>query len=205
MRTLLLIGFFACLYLHFQEKDAEVQQLDSLSTKLSASSKLTSPAKMPSAVTHIQSEHIETEELTAEEIQAVELNGSETYDEDDLSQLPWDDIEEGWKTHLKDFLVSVEPEKAEEMFAAYLEEKKKYVERVDFSESETGVAQVSPASVSEPVVESEGKEGELERIHNENLKDIFGGHHSQVEALHKEYVESVQYLNRSSVKFSISL
>jgi len=182
-----------------------VQQLDTLSTKLSSSRKLTSQSKMPSAVTHIQSEQVETEELTAEEISTAELNETEAYGEDDLSQLPWDDIEEGWKTHLKDFLVSVEPEKAEEMFAAYLEEKKKYVERVDFSESETGVAKETPAAVSEPVVESEGKEGELERIHNENLKDIFGGHHSQVESLHKEYVDSVQYLNRSSVKFSISL
>jgi hypothetical protein len=126
------------------------------------------------------------------------------YDEDDLSQLPWDDIEEGWKTNLKEFLVSVDPEKAEDMLNAYLEEKKKYVERVDFTD-ETPVEEGAAVAATDPLAESDAKEGELERMHTENLKEIFGDHYSQVQALHQEYVDSVQYLNRSSVKFSISL
>ena len=127
---------------------------------------------------------------------------TEEFDEDDLSQLPWDDIEEGWKTHLKEFLVSVDPEKAEDMYSAYLEEKKKYVERVDFTDQDEAV---ETAASSEPLVEHDANEGELERTHTENLKEIFGDNYSKVESLHQEYVESVQYLNRSSVKFSISL
>lgn len=121
----------------------------------------------------------------------------EEYDDDDLSQLPWDDIEEGWKTHLKEFLTNADPEKAEEMFAAYLEEKKKYVERVDFTDGE--------GTQSDLTVEEDGKEGELERVHSENLREIFGDNYSKIQSLHQEYVDSVQYLNRSSVKFSISL
>ncbi|MBA2405425.1 MAG: hypothetical protein H0V66_11685, partial [Bdellovibrionales bacterium] len=124
------------------------------------------------------------------------------YDEDDLSQLPWDDIEEGWKTNLKEFLVSVDPEKADEMFQAYMEEKKKYVERVDFTDQDNTSADA--AASSEAVTEN-GKEDELEQMHTENLKGIFGDHYSSVQSLHQEYVDSVQYLNRSSVKFSISL
>lgn len=123
--------------------------------------------------------------------------------DDEMTALPWDDIDEGWKSQLKEYLVSIDPEKGEEMFSAYLEEKKKYVERVDFSDSETGVSE--DLSAADAVVEQDSKEGELERIHLQNLKDIFGDHFSQVEALHKEYVESIQYLNRSSQKFSVTL
>ena len=92
--------------------------------------------------------------------------------------------------------------KAEDMYSAYLEEKKKYVERVDFTDQDEAV---ETAASSEPLVEHDANEGELERTHTENLKEIFGDNYSKVESLHQEYVESVQYLNRSSVKFSISL
>lgn len=206
MRTLILIGFFACLYLHFQKQDAVVEQLDVLSTKQAALKKMPQPKVELPTITHIQTP---TQDNTSNDsVQMITEADVEDYQEDDLSQLPWDDIEEGWKTHLKDYLTSVEPEKADEMFSAYMEEKKKYVERVDFSDSETGVtedASVAATASSDPLVEHDGKEGDLERSHQDNLKEIFGDHYSQIESLHKEYVDSVQYLNRSSVKFSISL
>ena len=91
------------------------------------------------------------------------------------------------------------------MFSAYMEEKKKYVERVDFSDRENGASEQLTPSTEDPLAETDSKEGDLERSHNDNLKEIFGNHYSQVESLHKEYVDSVQYLNRSPVKFSISL
>ena len=200
MRALIILSFFACIYLHFQSRKAEVQHLDTLSTKQSSiknivSQKVQLPSisdnKLPSNVpvrSHFESS--DDDQFIAEG------DAQESYDEDDLSQLPWDDIEEGWKTHLKEFLVNADPEKADDMFNAYMEEKKKYVERVDFTDQD-GTAGVEPA------IEEDGKEGELERLHAENLKDIFGDNYSKVESLHQEYVESVQYLNRSSVKLSI--
>lgn len=207
MRTLILIGFFACLYLHFQKQDAVVEQLDVLSTKQSALKKMEQPKVELPAITHIQTPTQNNENNDSVQM-ITDADVGEEYSEDDLSQLPWDDIEEGWKTHLKDYLVSVDPEKAEEMFSAYMEEKKKYVERVDFSDAESGVTEdaSAPATASsDPLVEHEGKEGDLESSHTANLKEIFGDHYSHIESLHKEYVDSVQYLNRSSVKFSISL
>ena len=177
-----------------------------LSTKQAALKKMPQPKVELPTITHIQTP---TQDNTSNDsVQMITEADVEDYQEDDLSQLPWDDIEEGWKTHLKDYLTSVEPEKADEMFSAYMEEKKKYVERVDFSDSETGVtedASVAATASSDPLVEHDGKEGDLERSHQDNLKEIFGDHYSQIESLHKEYVDSVQYLNRSSVKFSISL
>ena len=202
MRTLIILSFFGCIYLHFQSRKAEVQHLDTLSTKQSSiknivSQKVQLPSISDNKVT--SNNPVSSNFDSSDDDQFIaEGDAQESYDEDDLSQLPWDDIEEGWKTHLKEFLVNADPEKADDMFNAYMEEKKKYVERVDFTDQD-GTAGVEPA------IEEDGKEGELERLHAENLKDIFGDNYSKVESLHQEYVESVQYLNRSSVKFSISL
>jgi hypothetical protein len=125
-----------------------------------------------------------------------EMSEDDIYEED-VTQLPWEDIEAGWKTHLKEFLTGLDPDKAEEMFTAYLEEKKKYLEKVEFSDK----------SISDPQTgtDTEAELSDFDRLHVENLREIFGEHYSQVESIHKDYVDSVQYLNRSQVKFSISL
>ena len=181
-----------------------VEQLDVLSTKQAALKKMDQPKVELPTITHIQTPTQDND--NNDSVQMIsEADVASEYSEDDLSQLPWDDIEEGWKTHLKDYLVSVDPEKAEAMFSAYMEEKKKYVERVDFSDAEAGVTEDSTTVSSDPLIEQDGKEGDLESSHQANLKEIFGDHFNHIESLHKEYVESVQYLNRSSVKFSISL
>jgi hypothetical protein len=204
MKALLILGFIGCIYLHFKSQGNEVLQLDSLSTKQSAiKNQYKNKDRLP-AISIVQKNTpspsvASTGFVPSEDDQMItEADVQQDYDEDDLSQLPWDDIEEGWKTHLKEFLVSVDPEKADEIFTAYMEEKKKYVERVDFTDQDV-------SENSAPIVEDDAKEGELERLHAENLKEIFGDNYSKVESLHQEYVDSVQYLNRSSVKFSISL
>ncbi len=178
-------------------------QLDSLSYKQSSIKKIAAPkVELPADTLLSQTLPASGFVESDNDPMITQADVTEEFDEDDLSQLPWDDIEEGWKTHLKEFLVSVDPEKAEEMYSAYLEEKKKYVERVDFTDQDGAIEN---AASSDPLVEHDANEGELERTHNENLKEIFGDNYSKVESLHQEYVESVQYLNRSSVKFSISL
>ena len=207
MRATLLIIFFVCIYLHFQTINSKEAEVDVLSTKQASIQK--GPAvksALPSMATQAlvansvdSSQEIETDELIAD------AEVGEEFDEDDLSQLPWDDIEEGWKNHLKEFLVSVDPDKAEEMYNAYMEEKKKYVERVDFTDRDSSLSEELATNSNDPLIENDLKEGHLERGHLDNLREIFGSHYSQVETLHKDYVESVQYLNRSPVKFSISL
>jgi len=195
MRHLVLLSFFICLYLHFQNSSSESQQSDSLSTQQASIAKVVpKPAKLPTIVTISDRSSKNAVQKADERVAVNEIH--QDYDEDDLSQLPWDDIEEGWKIQLKEFLVSIDPLKADDMFNAYLEEKKKYVERIDFSDQETA---------PEAFVEHDADQGEVERMHGENLKDIFGEHYSQVEFLHRDYVDSVQYLNRTTVKFTISL
>jgi hypothetical protein len=208
MRAVLLISFFSCIFLHFKSQNADPSHVDSINVRQSSVKKVSAAKAALPSLAEVASETpialAQADEDQAQLISDAELEEDE-YDDEDLTQLPWDDIEEGWKTHLKEFLTSVDPDKAEDMYSAYMEEKKKYIERVDFSERDNGVAEDLAASTDGPVVENDVKTGELERMHGENLKEIFGDHYSQVESLHKEYVDSVQYLNRSSVKFSISL
>lgn len=199
MKTLLLIGFFACLYLHFQKQDAVVEQLDVLSTKQAAVKKMPMPRIERPAITHIQTPASEAIAGTQSDEDTITDEDLAMSDENPEFQIPWDEVEEGWKTNLKEYLVSVDPDKAEEMFASYMEEKKKYVERVDFSDSQAGAS-----DDPEALVENDGKESDMQSAHLDNLRDIFGSHYTAVEALHKEYVDSVQYLNRDSQKFSIS-
>jgi hypothetical protein len=203
MRTLVILSLVACIYLHFRSREAELVQLDSLSFKQSSIKKISLPQiKLPSVAESTMTLPVSGFVESDNDPMFTQADVTEEFDEDDLSQLPWDDIEEGWKNHLKEFLVSVDPEKAEDMYSAYLEEKKKYVERVDFTDQDGAVEN---EAISDPLVEHDANEGELERTHKENLKEIFGDNYSKVESLHQEYVESVQYLNHSSVKFSISL
>jgi len=200
----LLFAFFACICFHFYTRP-RVEQSDVIQTRqssirrLAPTSKISPPAStrliVESEVRNSPEKSMESETISEEDLAHLESD-------DEITSLPWDDIDEGWKNQLKEYLTSVDPEKGEEMFQAYLEEKKKYVERVDFSDSDSTITEDTSADA---IIEDDQKEGELERIHVQNLKDIFGDHFPQVESLHKEYVESIQYLNRSSTKFSVTL
>ncbi len=205
MRNGLLIIFVLCLYFHYQSRKNTVVEEDSINLKQSA---VRSPAIAPKkSIQNIQDTQPATQ-LVESSQENIALNESEVMNESDFSeedesydedvtQLPWEDIEAGWKTQLKEFLVGIDPDKAEEMFTAYLEEKKKYLEKVEFSDKSISTHGDSSDSESELT--------EFDQSHKENLREIFGEHFSQVESIHKDYVDSVQYLNRSQAKFSISL
>ncbi len=208
MRAALLFLFFVCIFLHFKSKAPKTVEHDVINTSQAAFKKFpTTSTRLPATqeksdivTLPTTSADIDTSSLIAD----ADVEAEEEYDEEDLTQLPFEDIEDGWKNNLKEYLTGVNPEKADEMYTSYMEEKKKYMERVDFSERETTVAD-DLAKTDEAIQDTENKVLELERNHIENLKEIFGDHYTQVENLHKEYVESVQYMNRSPVKFSISL
>jgi hypothetical protein len=205
MRNGLLIIFVLCLYFHFQSRKDKIVEEDSINLKQSA---VRSPDLAPKrSLQNIQDSQPATH-LVESSQENIALNENELINESDLSeedesydedvtQLPWEDIEAGWKTHLKEFLVGIDPEKADEMFTAYLEEKKKYLEKVEFSDK--GISGHGDLS------DSESELTEFDQSHKENLREIFGDYYSQVESIHKDYVDSVQYLNRSQAKFSISL
>ena len=201
MKYFLLMGFFLCLFLHF--RTSGTVEHDSLNTAQAAIKKASPAAPAIQRIAEAKKQP-QSEEVVAEsEEQSAEAEEPSFVAESDYA-IPWDEIEEGWKNELKAFLLEVDPEGGEEMFNAYLEEKKKFAERVDTSERSVETTD-GEASRSLAVVEYDARSEEIERSHQDNLKDIFGDHYSAIKSLHSDYVESVQYLNRSDVQFSISL
>ena len=90
MRTLLILGFIGCIYLHFKSKGPELQHHDSLSTKQSAIKNLgKNKIKLP-AISHVQNNSpspASTGFVPSENDQIItEADVQPDYDEDDLSQ-----------------------------------------------------------------------------------------------------------------------
>jgi hypothetical protein len=203
MKYLVLMGFFLCLYLHFYFGGSV--EHDSLNTTQAAIQKdLPKVSTALKKVSHAPSTLVTNEASVTNEEESISPADEPSFVAESDYAIPWDEVEEGWKTELKAYLLEVDPEGGEDMFNAYLEEKKKFAERVDTSERSVETAD-GEASRSLAVVEYDARSEEIERAHQDNLKDIFGEHYSAIKSLHSDYVESVQYLNRSDVQFSISL
>jgi hypothetical protein len=116
---------------------------------------------------------------------------------DEEFNIPWKEIEEGWRAELKDYLVKNDPDNAEEIFNAYLKEK---------DASVRGPALVGAAEENaEGAIVEYSDNASTEDRKAERLQELLGDHYNGIKALHKEYVESIQYLNNSEVKFSIAL
>jgi hypothetical protein len=195
MKKLLLIGFFTAIYLHMQGTSVPSQS-DEVELKQSSidrtrpeikSSSITEQDTTQPTVAPVEEEYSSATNFISED----EMNQIEA--EAEMTSLPWDEIDEGWKSQLKEYLFSVDPERAQEMFEAYLREKSKYVDQVDFTASDS------------QDTEDETRDKEREQLHRNILQEIFGEYFPDIEALHSEYVESIQYLNRSGVKFSVTL
>jgi len=207
MRTLLGLGIFICLFLHFNKREEKITKIDSLSMKQSAAKVIPDKTTPAAPVVKVVEPKIEVQKTAKKNNfpEETELD-TEEYTAEDMAQIPWAEIEEGWRNHLKEFLLSADPYKGEEIFSAYLGATQKYSQRVDYVEDEDMTFVEEDSSVqADPLVGLDDNSYDPEASHTNTLKDIFGDLYPQVEALHKEYVESIQYLNRSSAEISISL
>lgn len=97
-------------------------------------------------------------------------------------EVAWDEINTAWQSELKDYLFSVDPENAEQMFEAYVKAGSNYRE--------------TPEDV---------KSDDVTAAHLENLKEVFGPHFEAVQSLHQEYVNSVQDLAGPETQLLIQL
>lgn len=208
MRTLLGLGIFICLFLHFNsKKEKEVTtKVDSLSFKQSAAKEVVTEQSPPEkAPVQETKKEVKIAERSPGFVDEVENETQEDF-ADEMAQIPWSEIEEGWRTHLKEFLLSTDPNKGEEMFSAYLGATQKYSQRVDYYEEPTVAESIDDGEDNvDPLAALDEGSFDPESAHKENLREIFGELYPQVETLHQEYVESIQYLNRSSAEISISL
>lgn len=200
MRPLLILGIVISLFLHFKNQDKQSLETDTLSTSQSAIQK-NFPIKTPEKAIEIQSDE-ETSNfmLPVTEQEEIEVNSNDEVAEVETEEefnIPWKEIEEGWRTELKDYLVKNDPDNADEIFKAYLAEKEAPVR---------GPALMgSIEESSDDVIVDYSDDSNSESRKEERMQEILGDHYKNIQSLHKEYVESIQYLNQSEVKFSIAL
>lgn len=201
MRPLLIIGIVISLVLHFTNQHTSSVESDSLSTLQSSIQKpvikksdfLTREKRVEVTDSNFKlsdvAEELDVELMANDDVAQVE--------NDEEFNIPWREIEEGWRAELKDYLVKNDPDNAEEIFNAYLKEKDAPVR---------GPALVDSAEENEDgaIVEYSNTASTEDRK-EERLQELLGDHYKGIKALHKEYVESIQYLNNSEVKFSIAL
>ena len=109
-------------------------------------------------------------------------------------EIPWDELKQGWRTDLKDFLIETDPDAGEEIFNAYLEESDSFEAEIDALSKEADKA------AKESKQDFENLIGQLEVRHEEKLKEILGSYYSEVTDRHQQYNSSIQYLNRSDAE-----
>lgn len=168
-------------------------QIDQIRTKMAA---VRQEAETIKPAVHRITAAVE-EEVKVVEASAVSENAATAELVDDESELahtdevPWEDIKNGWRTDLKNFLIDTDPEHGEEIFSAYMEESETFEAEVDALNKEAEKAAVESRQDFENLI------GQLEVRHEERLKEILGAYYSEVTDRHVQYNQSIQYLNRS--------
>lgn len=190
-RLIILCLISAAFVYNFLPGPEGVPQIDQIKTKMAAAR--SRPDARPMAIHHVNafvaddnnrsistvSDSAITEELS---------DGSELAHTDEV---PWEDIKQGWRSDLKDFLVEADPENGEEIYNAYMEESESFEAEVDALSKEADKAGKDSRQDFETLI------GQLEVKHEEKLKEILGSHYSEVTDRHQQYNSSIQYMNRS--------
>lgn len=170
MRILVLAGLFLACFMYFRNSEEQriAVELSSKPTKIFGQHKLTLKADIPrDEVTTTQAalrpieEKVSSgasRELAIEDIQDVEQ-----------VEIAWEDVNSEWQTELKNYLYSVAPDKAEEIYEMYSRVGASYKETPEESKSDDAVA-----------------------VHEEQLKSVFGQHYEAIKSLHQEYVDTIQ-------------
>ncbi|MES2526182.1 MAG: hypothetical protein V4598_03820 [Bdellovibrionota bacterium] len=170
-----------------------VTQIDQIKTKMAAARGR--PDERVSAIHRVSAslvaDPVVTESPSVSEnaaVSEIEPDGSEIAHVDEV---PWDEIKQGWKNDLKEFLMEADPDHGEETYTAYLEESESFEAEIDSLSREAEKAGKEARQDFETLI------GQLEVKHEEKLKEILGAYYSDVTDRHQQYNASIQYMNRS--------
>lgn len=191
MRILTLVILFTAGFYYFIPRHDAGEEIDILKVKVSAPERTVAqeplpverPKKVPTPVIEIEEDEPRVEENAPEEYAerfshadaaaaAVEV---EHFSEEGT---PEDELEAGWNQELRESLMMLEPDRAEDMYYAYESEKKALL--ADFEQM---VQQFQHSPDLEYMLR------ELEQKHDERLKEIFGRHYEEINALRSSYLE----------------
>lgn len=169
-------------------------QIDEIRTRMAASrtrpDEVARPAIHEVAAAIVEEAPAERKIAISEEaaVTEIEPDGSEIAYADEV---PWEEIKQGWKNDLKNFLLDADPYRGEEIYNAYLEESDSFEAEVDALNKESEKAGAEAKQDFETLI------GQLEVRHEEKLKEILGNFYSEVTDRHVQYNNSIQYMNRS--------
>lgn len=171
-----------------------VTEIDQIRTKMAAARQR--PDEPTPAVHRVTAalveESIEIEnEPAISEVAATSESESANDEIAHLDEVPFEDIKQGWRSDLKDFLIEIDPDNGEDIYNAYMEEAESYEAEID------ALAKEQDKAGSEAKQDFDTLIGQLEVKHEEKLKEILGNHYSEVTDRHQQYNNSIQYMNRS--------
>jgi hypothetical protein len=189
-RIIFLTLISAAFIYHLLPEPEEGPQIDQIRTRMAASR--SRPEEVTPAVHHVSAALVEEpvieEELVSENAVTAELSPEELAHTDEV---PWEDLKQGWRIDLRDFLLEADRERGEEIYTSYMEESESFEAEVDALAKEAEKAGKEGRQDFENVI------GQLEVRHEEKLKEILGNYYSEVTDRHQQYNTSIQYLNRS--------
>lgn len=114
-------------------------------------------------------------------------------------EIPWEEIRNGWRTDLKEFLIESDPDRGEEIFSAYMEESESFEAEIDALNKEAEKAGKEAKNDFETLI------GQLEVRHEEKLKEILGNYYSEVTDRHQQYNASLDQYNHSDEQVSVGV
>lgn len=117
----------------------------------------------------------------------------------DASEVPWEEIRNGWRTDLKEFLIEADPDRGEEIFSAYMEESESFEAEIDALNKESEKAGKEAKSDFDTLI------GQLEVRHEEKLKEILGNYYAEVTDRHQQYNASLDEYNAGTEQVSVGV
>jgi hypothetical protein len=199
MRIVAMIALFTGLLYTFMPRPEPVVHIDEIKSKVSAIKRTPKP---------IVEESVQEMEIVESDQEPETADSRDTASEDESAQtrepegnlnVPWNELEQGWFAELKDQLIRLDPEEGEAIYGSYMNEKEKYQTEVDAIYKER-----SNLTEKDAALEFDAIMSEIDRKHEERLKEILGRHFEEVSTRQQEYLESMQYLSHGSDETEIA-
>ncbi|MFL5783940.1 MAG: hypothetical protein ACJ76H_04960 [Bacteriovoracaceae bacterium] len=195
-RIILLTLISAAFIYHLLPEPESTSQIDQIKVRMAANRH--QPAAPEAAVHRITAALVQ--DNTQNEIETVAVSDEAVTSEIEpnevaqTDEMPLDELKQGWRSDLKEYLVEVDPDNGEEIYTSYMEEADSYEAEIDALAKEADKAGKESKQDFETLI------GQLEVKHEEKLKEILGSHYSDVTDRHQQYNNSLQYMNPSETE-----
>jgi hypothetical protein len=181
----ILIVFPTWLYMRGGPVPKSPEKIDSIRIKMGA------PSRQQRVLT-LQQEESPKYDLSPEEEnpseEEQEEEGAERSpggDIDQVEEVEWTDLEEGWNTELKSMLNRLEPADGDDIYKTYMKEQESYQTEIDALMNER-----HQKTSRDAALEIDQLIAQLDSKHQDRLKEILGAHYEAVRDQYQQYMES---------------